>query len=678
LGVAKLSKVTVIAPRSDFRDVAKALGRFELFHPVEAEQSNFDPAVQELDVKAVRLFAQADQAVKDLSIPLMPGTIDIVFKGVRIPTTTFEAEGWDELLNGAERTLQPIVEETRVERSYLQRASKDETDALVLMNALQTVSGLSADLSGIANMSLFAVAVAPVATASLSEFRKSLPEALFVEFGLDQLRSLVLVAMPKSEEERMERVMKALEIKPLAIPPDLPQNPAEAYRTLSQRVATARKDVESAESRIESVRTKYETSLLAVRELTEISKEMLDEARISGSMNRLASISGYIPIDRKGDFEGEFSRWMIYSEPVGAHEEQAPTLMVDRGYLKPFKLVTTQQGTPGSEEVDPTPIVAFVFPIFFGMMFGDFGHGLIMTAVAILVRQRGTGNLKQWGNIFVVAGVSAMVFGAIFGEFFGLALYKFVPIPPLIEIINRSVVPEAPNIGGVELMMVIAILIGVAHLTTGLSLSIYEAAKSGETVELLVQKIPTLTMYLSGVGYGIAFVGASYSFDVLKPVGPAPLLGIPNETLGAISLAILLPSMLVLLVGRAIAVAAGKLEGETIAGALGNGGLEVFERISQFLSNTISYVRLAIMLLIHAVLLLIINEYFPIIPFTNPLNVVPWVFFNALILSFEALVVYVQDLRLHIYEFFTKFYAGKGAPFRKIVRERVRTRINWR
>ena len=203
----------------------------------------------------------------------------------------------------------------------------------------------------------------------------------------------------------------------------------------------------------------------------------------------------------------------------------------------------------------------------------------------------------------------------------------------------------------------------------------FEAAKAKEMVEVVVGKIPTLTMYVSGVGYGIAFIGAGFSFNVLKSTAPAPLLGVPNNLLGGASLAVLLGSMLVLFCGRAVAIKTGRLQGESVASALSNGGLEVFERISQFLSNTISYVRLAIMLLVHAVLLLIVNQYFPL---SNPVMIAPWVVLNCLIIAFEAFVVYVQDLRLHIYEFFTKFYRGTGTPFRKILPDRARVEIKWR
>jgi V/A-type H+-transporting ATPase subunit I len=377
---------------------------------------------------------------------------------------------------------------------------------------------------------------------------------------------------------------------------------------------------------------------------------------------------------------------MVHLEPADSsgHGGDVPTLLENPVGVRTFQLITRQQGTPGRSEVDPTPLISFVFPVFFGMMFGDLGHGLILTIFALLIRQRGTGSLRQWGNIFLTAGISAMVFGAVFGEFFGTLLYNFLPVPPVLEIMlhpagGPPILDTRPG-GAVQAVMIISMLIGVAHLTTGLSLDVVEAVKARERIEVIVAKLPTLSMYLSGVGYGIAFIGAGYSFNVLKPAGLAPLVGVPNNLLGTVSMAVLLLSMGVLFCGKAVAIKMGKMHGTSVASAISDGGLEIFERISQFLSNTISYVRLAIMLLVHAVLLLITNQYFGpaglSVPW--PAGIPIWVILNCLIIAFEAFVVYVQDLRLHIYEFFTKFYRGTGTPFRKILPDRVRVEIKWR
>ena len=672
-----LSKVTVIAPRSDYEEVTKTLAQFEQFHSTADKESGFDPLVQELDVRAVRLFALADQTVKDLAVPLVPGTMDIVFRGVKIPSSEFEARNWDDLLRKAEAMLNPIVEETRKQRSALQQASNAETTAQTLRDAMKVVSGFSADLSNLGALHWFKVALAVVENSTLPEFSRSLSDLVVISQTLSQSHSLVLMVSPLSEADRMEKVMKAFGLEPFAIPADLPQNPAEAYDSLAQESEAASKEMEAAKSEIVRLRAKSETTLLAIRELAQATRDMLDDARMAGGMKRFAIISGYVPTKREKEFKDRFAKWMVYDEPVG-HEETdagAPTLTENVSFMGPFQIITEAQGTPGGHEVDPTPLISFVFPIFFGMMFGDLGHGLVLTLFALLIRQRSTGNLRKWGNIFLSAGISASIFGVIFGEFFGFPLHRYVPIPPLIEIVQRPLGAN-PTLDptGVEAVLVISILIGIAHMTTALGLDAYQSIKGHETVELATEKLPTLTMYLSGIGFGLAFIGAGYSFNVLKTSGPAPLLGIPNDLLGGASLAVVFVSMIVLITGKGIAIMAGKSQSESVGSAFANGGIEVFERISRFLANTISYVRLGIMLLVHASLLLVTNM---LLAYPLYISAVPIVIFNILIVVFEVLIVYIQDLRLHIYEFFSKFYQGTGTPFRKIFPDRVRVRVNW-
>jgi V/A-type H+/Na+-transporting ATPase subunit I len=676
VGVASLTKVTIVSPRSEYRDVVKALAKFRDFHPIDDPASNLDPKVQDLSVRAVRLFSQADQAAKDLELKAEPGWMDQVFKGVKISKTQFDAAEWDELLGRVERELEPVVSEVRTQKTELQKAAKEETDAITLQEALRMVQGFSADLAGLSGLHRFRGMVCVVKKQVVGELRKSLPESMVVSQPLNQEFEVVFVAVRGDDGAKLDRTIKALEVKPLAIPPSFPQNPSLAYAKLSEDIKAAQKAKSEIEATLAQQAKNNGDRILAIRELTEAARDMLDDARASGGLKRLATISGYIPSKSVGKFEAMFGQWIVHVEPV-VHEggPAAPVLFENPRGVRLWQLVTREQGIPGEDEVDPTPLISFVFPIFFGLMFGDFGHGLIFTLFVLFVRQRVTGVKRQWANIFLITGISSIVFGAVFGEFFGFSLYSVVPIPPVIEIIQRPLnAPASPIIANIEIVFEVAILIGVAHLITGLGLNAYEKARAGERLELLTEQIPAITMYISGLGYGIAFIGAGFKFNVLASTDPAPLVGIPINVLGGVSLAVLVPSMLVIFLGRPLAIKAGKLKGASFLGALSDGGLEVFEKILQYLSNTISYIRLGVMLLVHAVLLVIVS---PALTYDFPVFVPLWIVFNLLILALEALIVYVQDLRLHVYEFFTKFYTGDGMPFKRILPDKQRIRINW-
>jgi len=97
------------------------------------------------------------------------------------------------------------------------------------------------------------------------------------------------------------------------------------------------------------------------------------------------------------------------------------------------------------------------------------------------------------------------------------------------------------------------------------------------------------------------------------------------------------------------------------------------------LSHTISYARIGIMLLVHAALLLTVNNAFHSLgEWESPGAIAMIVGGNLGIMLIEGLIVYIQSLRLHLYEFFTKWYGGGGEPFRKVVPEMVYNQLVWK
>jgi V/A-type H+-transporting ATPase subunit I len=669
VGVARLSRVTVILPRGDYQEALTYLSQFEEFHRVPTEQGAFDPATGELAVRAVRLFAQTDQAVKSLSLPLSPPMLDVIFRGIKVPETVYEAARWNELLDKAESEARPIVDAVNGAVGRLAQLEKDDQDARALSEALRSVADLPVDLGKLGQLKRLSAVVAIAQKDSLDELRNSLSDLIFVAQPLRGSQSVVLVAGPAGDAGRIEKVLRTLEVTPIVLPSDLPQNPPEAFRSLVERAERLSAERRGAEEEVEKLRAAHSQVLLACRELANVAHQMLDEVRNSGKLERMAILSGYIPASREGEFLEMFARWIVYVDHDGHQdhsEPERPTLLVHSRPTRAFAKVTESQGLPGRHEVDPTPIISLFFPVFFGMMFGDLGHGLIVTAFGLLLRSRSDRNLRQWGTIFTAAGISASVFGTLFGEIFGFSIGQLVPIPPLLEIVTHTSSGASLNQAGITTILTIALLIGLVHISLGLSLSVYEAAKAHERMELILDKIPALVMYISGIGFGLAFIQAGYSFK-----------GVVSSPLGVISIIVITPALLVTAFGRGVATITGKLHEDSVAMAFMQGLIELLIRIAEFVANTISYARLAILLLVHAALLLTVNMLYYSYSSYAYIIVFPLAIFNLMIILLEGLIVYIQDMRLHLYEWFTKFYSGDGVPFRRILPERERIRIKW-
>lgn len=674
MGKAKLCRVTVVSPRSEYESVTRKIAEFRDFHIIEQENSIFDSRIQELDSRAVRLYALADQTAKDLGLLPTPGAIDVVFRGVKINRKVFNVKDWDELISKAEGILGPVSKRVQEVKSSIQKAQKEINETRTMIELVSLVSSHPLDLKGLGKMKRLGLTLVILQQKALEEFLGSIPDTICKTEKLSDLYTLALVAFDVVDRQRIERAIKAFGGRELSLPADLPQNTSLAFKELTARLSKLQEEVEKATRELDEIALNEGEDVLAVLELAEICRDTLDEIRASGNMRRFAVISGFIPESREGEFRTMMSQWIVQKDTDIDEKEGIPTLMNNGRIVRTFELITSEQGVPSNHEVDPTPIISFVFPVFFGLMFGDFGHGLVLTFFSILLIKRGIGNMREWGKIFLAAGLSATFFGAIFGEFFGFSLHSILPVPTLLEIIHREgEVAQLDNAGVINIVL-LSLFIGVAHLATALALSIVESVKAGEVVETLVNRVPTFVMYIGGIFFGFAFVGANYTFNILNTNTIVDSTGVPTKLFGMVSLILIFSSMFCILFGKAIAILAGKLKGESIGGAIAMGALEVFERILQFSANTISYVRLGVMLLIHASLLLIVNQY---VPLTSPVTAVPWVFFNVLIIAFEALVVYIQDLRLHVYEFFTKFYEGNGIPFKRIFPERMRIKVNW-
>jgi V/A-type H+-transporting ATPase subunit I len=76
-----------------------------------------------------------------------------------------------------------------------------------------------------------------------------------------------------------------------------------------------------------------------------------------------------------------------------------------------FEVITESQGIPKHGEADPTPMIALMWPIFYGLMFADMGHGLLLMGMGLLFKFKGQGTLSRWGMLIAISGASAAIAG---------------------------------------------------------------------------------------------------------------------------------------------------------------------------------------------------------------------------------------------------------------------------
>ncbi|WGS64313.1 V-type ATP synthase subunit I [Marinitoga aeolica] len=304
--------------------------------------------------------------------------------------------------------------------------------------------------------------------------------------------------------------------------------------------------------------------------------------------------------------------------------EKAPTLLKNNGFFKHFEFVVKMFGTPSSDEIDPTPIISVLFLLFYGMMFGDVGHGLILTLFGFWIYK------KKKSDLFYVigsAGIFSMIFGILYGSFFGFE-----------DIIKPLWKRPMDNI---NFFLMLSIYFGITILTLAMILNIINKIKNRKNKELIFD--PN------------GFAGISLYWILLGSI----FYMIKNGNFPKISYFFIIGLIIVIYL-KSIIFEEGKI-GEKLV----QGFFELFEILLGYLSNTLSFIRLGAFALNHAGLFL---AFYMMSQMTHNsiLSFIILLFGNILIVVLEGLVVFIQTLRLEYYEFFTRFFNGNGREFKPI------------
>jgi len=197
--------------------------------------------------------------------------------------------------------------------------------------------------------------------------------------------------------------------------------------------------------------------------------------------------------------------------------EGVPVALRNAPYFRPFELLVRLLPTPRYTSIDPTPFVGIFFPLFFGMILGDVGYGLLLLlgAAGMVFFARGRRTLRQAGQILLVSSLYAIVFGLLYGEFFGeLGAHLLGLEAPWIDR-RTSILP----------MLYFALAVGGVHVTVGLALGLASSLKGHRRREALARLSSMLALLcLAGV---LASYFAPFAELLRKPLLMALLVIAP-------------------------------------------------------------------------------------------------------------------------------------------------------
>ena len=293
---------------------------------------------------------------------------------------------------------------------------------------------------------------------------------------------------------------------------------------------------------------------------------------------------------------------------------EAPTILINPGWAKPFELFPRLLGVPGRSEADPSQLLFLIAPLMFGYMFGDIGQGLVLVVAGWFLRKRLD---AAW--LLIAGGISATLFGALFGSFFCREdLFTPLWLHPTSHPLPVLAIP---------------LILGVLLILTGLYLDGLGHYWRGRWRDWLFQESGAVVLY-AGAAIGL--------------VHPA---GWPT-------------GWTVAMAGAAWYVVGNFVVAPGVGAFLGRLA-HLLETGMQLGVNTLSFARIGAFALAHAGLSQAVITLAGLAG-GGAAGLLILAVGNMLILLLEGLVVSVQTTRLILFEFFVRFLRGEGRPLRRL------------
>ncbi|TVP91659.1 MAG: ATPase [Thioalkalivibrio sp.] len=448
---------------------------------------------------------------------------------------------------------------------------------------------------------------------------------LFTYMERGEASHVVIVGPAGREGTELRSVLSNAGFQAIPLPQGLDDSP-EAIRS-EQRARRERiqKDRAKLTEEVEGCAADMRDRLARASTVLVLAEPFVNLDPAIRSAGHLAFVAGWVPAKAVPELEQRLQETLSNGFSLESRKPRAderalvPTVPVRHRLLQPFALLVKQYGTPRYGEIDPTFLFTITFLLMFGTMFGDVGHGGVLALLAWIFRKP-LGRFYLFG---VMAGLSSVVFGFLFGSVFGYKeLLPAVWMSPLDDPI---------------LMLQLALGWGVFFITLACSLTIFNRFAIKEPMAAVFghHGLVNLLFYLGLIwgGVSIALTGG---------------FGVPQA---------------VLVIGSLVALAVYNwfhLEaslGERILVVL----IETLETVIGYISNTLSFLRVAAFSINHVALMIAVLTLAGMLGTVGSILMV--IFGNIFVMVLEGVIVTIQVMRLQYYEGFSRYFSGDGREF---------------
>lgn len=473
-----------------------------------------------------------------------------------------------------------------------------------------------------------------------------------------------IIIFMRRDREKIEQMLHALGWVPADIPRTLPDMKDTLFQDLSEKIdALAAKQKQLQEDAEQIVQSNSdELNQLWVK--SRVNELFFSIQSYFKKSSRLIVFSGWVPVSKKASLsrvieeatDGKcFYEWL---EPEKQHDEKdAPVQLRNPGFLKPFQMLVANFGVPEYGSIDPTPFIMPIYLGMFGLMFSDVGHGILICIFGIVGVHLFKRKSEVWQNLsalLVWCGASSTLFGLLLGSYFGMSWFK-----PLWFDFHGVVLGHTNHVSAIKDIsdiLAITVYFGIAVIVLGLLFNWINLINRKRWQELVFDKGGILGGWLYGGGIFCGWYMVQGGYRTL-----------PDKT--TLLLLIGIPALLLFMKApiHYIQHRDQNTSRFSIFMLLHFGMewiVELLEIFSGYLSNTLSFMRVAGLGIAHVSLMI---AFFSLAQMTQGVySLIILIAGNILVICLEGLSAGIQALRLNYYEFFTKFFHGTGKLYTPI------------
>lgn len=634
--IAKMKKLLGVGALDEQEKLLKLLTKLGCVEVAKSDYSDGGTSLCNTDVlkdKVTIKLAKIEFANRFLAEQIRTALATKDYKSYKKPLIARKPEiGFEEFYSLREKEA-PIFEKIKRLEEYneeLLKLKAEESRSNTLIEQLivyKDINYIINDFIDTKNVGILLGTLAKVKLEALDNIKNAYSNVIIEVVGDDKDVAVVAICL-KEEKDALYEELSAIEftLNNLNIN-EIPMDVLVRERENIKQINTRKKNIN------ETIVKEYDNAEFTSqrRLLTDFYKVELQKLEAEGRMVKTAKtfvFSAWIPVDAEEIITKKLEKsdlTLAYFARELEEGEEPPTLCVNNAIVTPYQSITNMFSAPSYGEVNPNPFVCFFYVVFFGMMISDAGYGLLLVLATsiILVIAKPRKNEMGLIKIFLMGGLSTIVWGVLFGGYFGIENF---PIPPILF---------NPIYSPMEMLM-LSLGLGLVQMFTGMAINAYSLFKAKKPLDAI---FGVFSWYILAIGIAVfAFVKSNIKF-----------LGVALLALGIIGL--------------------------MLSGAIHKKGIKRFSgafaslySIINFFSDLLSYTRLFGLGLATGVIAMVFNQIalvmIDLIPIVGYVLAVVLLLVGHLFnLGINTLGAYVHNSRLQFVEFFGKFYTGGGELF---------------